>query len=219
MERRKALLVGIDNYSGGNQLHGCVNDARELAQLFAWHGDGSKNFDVELITAPVPQPDGTVPDADDPDTEHVCKKDGLSKDLLRERIKALFAGDVDIALFYFSGHGSLTSVGGKLIASDTRVSEDGLEMSDVLTWANKSDSQEKIIILDCCHSGDLGSSNIDRNVSEISHGMVVLTAALPSEEAKENNGGVAHGVFTELLSEALNGAAADLLGQITPGSI
>ncbi|HET9836883.1 MAG TPA: caspase family protein [Candidatus Angelobacter sp.] len=219
MERRKALLVGVDNYTVAKQLHGCVNDARELAQLFAWHGDGSKNFDIELITAPVPQPDGTVPDADDPDTEHVCKKDGLSKDLLRERIKALFEGDVDIALFYFSGHGSMTSVGGKLITTETRTPEDGLEMNDILTWANKSTTHEKIIILDCCHSGDFGSSNVDRNVCEISHGMVVMTAALPSEEAQENKGEVAHGVFTDLLAEALNGAAADLLGQITPGSI
>jgi len=219
MERRKALLVGIDNYSGSNQLHGCVNDARELAQLFAWHGDGSKNFDVEVLTAPLPNADGSFTDADDPDTEHVCKKEGFSKDLLRDRIKALFMGDVDIALFYFSGHGSLTSVGGKLITTDIKLAEDGLPMSDILEWANKSATQEKIIILDCCHSGDFGSSNADRNVSEISHGMVVMTAALPSEEAKENNGGVAHGVFTDLLAEALNGAAADLLGQITPGSI
>jgi hypothetical protein len=184
MERRKALLVGIDSYSGvDNQLHGCVNDARELAQLFAWHGDGSKNFDVELLTSPLPNPDGTFAAAEDPDTEHVCKKEGLTKDLLRDRIKALFAGDADIALFYFSGHGSLTSVGGTLITSDTKRAEDGLEMNDLLTWANKSATQEKIIILDCCHSGDFGSSNLDRNVSEISHGMVVMTAALPSEES------------------------------------
>src|SRR5947209_13807032 len=218
MDRRKALVVGIDNYSVAKQLHGCVNDAREVAQLFAWHGDGNKNFDVELLTGPLPKPDGSLPDAEDPDMEHVGK-DGINKDLLRDRIKALFEGEVDIALFYFSGHGSLTSVGGTLITTETTKPDDGLEMNDILAWANKSATHEKIIILDCCHSGDFGSSNTDRNLCEISHGMVVLTAALPSEEAQENNGGVSHGVFTELLSEALNGAAADLLGQITPGSI
>jgi hypothetical protein len=209
----------VNNYTVAHQLHDCVNDARELAELFAWHGDGSKNFDIELITAPLPDTDGNIPNADDPDTEHVCKKEGLSKDMLRDRIKALFEGEADIALFYFSGHGSLTSVGGKLITTDTRTPEDGLEMNDILTWANKSSTKEKIIILDCCHSGDFGSSSSDHNLCELSHGMVVMTAALPSEEAQEGKDGVPHGVFTELLSEALSGAAADLLGEITPGSI
>src|SRR5262249_27233428 len=73
------------------------------------------------------------------------------------------------------------------------------------------------IILDCCHSGAFGSPSINgANACEISEGMVVLTAALPSQQAMEERG---HGIFTSLLTEALNGAAADLLGQVTPGAI
>ena len=44
----------------------------------------------------------------------------------------------------------------------------------------------------------------------------MLTAALPSQQAIEEKG---HGIFTSLLAEALNGAASDLLGQVTPGAI
>lgn len=216
MDRKKALVVGIDNYPG-QELHDCVNDARMVAQLFARHGDGEPNFDVELITGPLPKPDGSIPEPEDADAE-TSPQGGITKDLLRDRIKALFDGDSDIALLYFSGHGCLTSVGGTLIATDIKKAEDGLEMDDVLTWANNSAAREKVIIFDCCHSGAFGSSNNNNRVCEISEGMVVLTAALPSQQAMESKG-IGHGVFTSLLAEGLNGAAADLLGQITPGAI
>ncbi|HEY1938890.1 MAG TPA: caspase family protein [Candidatus Angelobacter sp.] len=216
MDRKKALVVGIDNYPG-QELHGAVNDARSVAQLFARHGDGAPNFDLELITAPLPNADGSTPQPEDPDME-TSPKGGIAKSLLRDRIKALFEGDSEIALFYFSGHGSLASVGGTLITTEVRACEDGLEMNDVLTWANNSAAREKVIILDCCHSGAFGASNSNIKVCEISEGMVVLTAALPSQQAMESNS-VGHGVFTELLAEALNGAAADLLGQVTPGAV
>jgi hypothetical protein len=216
MDRKKALVVGIDYYPG-QELHDSVSDAREVAQLFRRHGDDEPNFDVELFTAPVPKPDGNIPPPEDPDAE-ISPKGGITKDLLRDRIKALFEGDSDIVLFYFSGHGSLTSVGGTLITTDIKKAEDGLEMNDVLIWANNSQAREKVIILDCCHSGAFGSANTSNKLYEISEGMIVFTAALPAQQAMESNSR-GHGVFTELLAEALNGAAADLLGQVTPGAI
>lgn len=44
---RKALVIGIDNYQT-SPLHGCVNDAKEIASLLKNNEDGSKNFDVRL---------------------------------------------------------------------------------------------------------------------------------------------------------------------------
>ena len=41
---RKALVVGIDNYSGC-PLHGCVNDACNVAELLKTHANGDKNFE------------------------------------------------------------------------------------------------------------------------------------------------------------------------------
>lgn len=29
--RKKALLIGVNNYPNGNELHGCVDDANELS--------------------------------------------------------------------------------------------------------------------------------------------------------------------------------------------
>jgi len=212
---QKALVVGIDNYTG-KPLSGCVNDARSVAQLFARHGNGDPNFDVELITAPQPDPDGSIPEPEDPDTES-CPKGGISKILLGKKIHDLFADNCDIALFYFSGHGTVTSVGGYILTTDTRSYDEGVAMDEILGYANHSAAREKIIILDCCHSGAFGSPSTEgSNVSQLSPGMVVLTAARDSEQAMETKG---HGIFTSLLVEALNGAAADLLGQVTPGAI
>jgi len=214
---KKALVVGIDNYPG-KLLSGCVNDARAVAQLFARHGDGEPNFDVELITAPQPNADGSIPEPGDPETES-SPKGGISKVLLGKKIHDLFAmGDSEtIALFYFSGHGTITSVGGYVLTTDTQSYDEGVAMDEILGYANHSPAGEKIIILDCCHSGAFGSPNISgSNVSQLSEGMVVLTAARDSEQAMETKG---HGIFTSLLVEAMNGAAADLLGQVTPGAI
>ena len=46
--------------------------------------------------------------------------------------------------------------------------------------------------------------------------MTVLTASSKSQYAAENEG---HGVFTTLLVDALNGSAANLVGEITPASV
>jgi hypothetical protein len=215
VDKKKALVVGIDNY-GDRSLSGCVNDARAVAGLLARHGDGEPNFEVQLVTAPKPNADGSIPDAPDPDTE-TCPKGGISRVLLRQQIKDLFEGDSDIALFYFSGHGMITSVGGFLITTDEQSYDEGVAMDELLAYANHSAAREKVIILDCCHSGEFGSPNLTgANVSQLSEGMVVLTAALPAQQAMETQG---HGIFTSLMVEALNGAAADILGQVTPGAI
>ena len=42
---KKALVIGIDDYPQ-QPLRGCVNDAHEIASLFEYNEDGTKNFDV-----------------------------------------------------------------------------------------------------------------------------------------------------------------------------
>ena len=90
-------------------------------------------------------------------------------------------------------------------------------MDEILKIANDSKAKDKIIILDCCHSGAFGSPAISGGVaSQIIEGVVVLTASRDSEVALEVNG---HGLFTSLMLDALQGGAADLRGHITPGSV
>lgn len=189
---RKALVVGIDNYPT-TPLHGCINDASAFANTMEKNGDGSPNFAVKLQT------------------------DVPTKSGLKALIIELFSGDSDIALLYFSGHGDLNTIGGYIVTPDYKQYDEGVSMDEILTIANKSKAKDKIIILDCCHSGAFGSpATSGGTTAQIIEGVVVLTASRDSEAALEVNG---HGVFTSLLLDALQGGATDLRGHITPGSV
>ncbi|MBN1974272.1 MAG: caspase family protein [Sedimentisphaerales bacterium] len=192
---RKALVVGIDNYSNV-PLSGCVNDANAIANVLRTNGDGSINFSVRLLTSP---------------------STTIDKVSLRKNIEILFAGKCNIALLYFSGHGFIKSTGGYLVTTDAKQYDEGVSMDEILTLANESKIEDKVIILDCCHSGAAGTPRIvGNNIALLSEGLSVLTASRDSESALEVNGS---GVFTSLVVDALKGGAADLRGNITPGSI
>lgn len=71
--------------------------------------------------------------------------------------------------------------------------------------------------IDCCHSGAVGAFNLmGGKTSMLNNGVTILTASKQDEVSMEING---HGVFTTLLIEALKGGAANVSGNITPGSI
>jgi hypothetical protein len=85
-----------------------------------------------------------------------------------------------------------------------------------MTFANKSPARSRIIILDSCHSGVVGAHAVHGQLTEIAEGVTILTASTKDQYAAEENGG---GVFTGLLIDALGGVAANLVGQVTPGSV
>lgn len=188
---KKALIIGINDYPT-SPLRGCVNDAAGLATIMETHGDGSPNFDVRLETNV-----GT-------------------KSELKTMISELFSGDSDTVLLYFSGHGFLNELGGYLVTPDHKKYDEGISMDDVLGLANQSRSKNKIIILDCCHSGSFAAPNLGRGAMPIEEGISILTASRADEPSVEING---HGVFTNLLLDALQGGAADLRGHISPGGV
>lgn len=192
---RKALIVGVDDYSV-KPLHGCVNDAEDVSALLSRHDDGSINFAVQLRTS---------------------KTDQINKSALKGWISDCFKGDEEIALFYFSGHGVIDPTGGYIVTPDYAPMDWGISMQDILTFANNSKCKNKIIILDCCHAGSVGVINtLGQQTAMINEGVTILTASKYDESAAEANG---HGVFTELLTEALKGGAADITGNISPGSV
>lgn len=190
---KKALIIGINDYPQA-PLTGCENDAYAIKSILDTNGDGSPNFDIELQL--------NVP----------------TKSKLKTLIIDLFQGDSDIALLYFSGHGYIDDLGGGfLVTPDAQKNDLGVGMDEILNYANASKCKNKVIILDCCHSGAFGSPSSNNNKADIGDGITILTASKSDEVSLENIGG--HGVFTTLLLEALKGGAADLRGHITPGSI
>lgn len=194
---KKALVVGINYYSNVGTLHGCVKDAYAVSQVLMRHMDGQLNFDVKQITA-------------------VDAASAINRKQLKENVISLFADDSEIALFYFAGHGHVEDASGYLVTSDCTDGDDGLSLEEVLGYANESKAKNKIIILDSCYSGTAGTPKSLGDKALLSEGMTILTASSKDQYAQEVNGS---GVFTSLLVDALNGGAANLLGDITPGSI
>jgi hypothetical protein len=185
-------LVGIDAYPFG-PLGGCVADADALGKLLARNEDGSRNFDVRLIT--------------DPPTK-------LTRPALRKAVVKLFEQPAEVALFYFSGHGTENDLGGYLVTPDASTYDEGVAMEDIIKLANNSSVTEAIIMVDCCHSGHLGNlSDGPREANptaKVREGVSILTASRSTEVAIEADG---RGVFSSLVCLALEGGAADIQGR------
>lgn len=192
---KRALIVGVDDYPSA-PLHGCVHDANSVASVLEANGDGSPNFAVKVMTSP---------------------GDSVTRASLREAIDTLFAGEVDVALLYFSGHGYIDGTGGYLVTTDVAAYDEGVGMDYILALANQSKAKNRIILLDCCHSGAFGTPAVaGGQTSQLADGMTVLTASRDSESALEVDG---RGLFTALVVDALQGGACDLRGHVSPGSV
>jgi hypothetical protein len=194
---RKALVVGVDYYDTISGLHGCVGDAYNVKSVLERHGDGSVNFGVRLLSA-------------------TGAGDRVTKGEIKEAVRELFKDDSEIALFYFAGHGHVEATGGYLCGSECATGDDGLSLVEVVTLANTSKARNKIIILDSCHSGITGNQPLGAQAAELTDGLTILTASTADQYATEENGS---GIFTTLLVDALSGAAGNLLGDVTPGSV
>jgi hypothetical protein len=194
---KKALIIGIDFYERVSPLYGCVNDAYNMKGVLARHGDGTVNFDVRLLAATGPR--ATVSRAE-----------------LRDAVTELFSDDSDIALFYFAGHGYVDAVDGYLWSSEAANGHDGLALSEIVRMANASPAKNRLIVLDSCHAGVAGESRSGSLCTELREGTTIMTASTAEQYADEQNGA---GVFTTLFVDALNGGAANLVGEITPGSV
>jgi len=194
---RIALVVGINYYEHSNPLFGCVNDAHAVKAVLERHDGGAVNFDCMLLT-------GTGP------------SDRVDRGNLKDSIKKLFETEAETALFYFAGHGYIEATGGYLLATDSIRGDEGISLSEILTLANASPATNKVIVLDSCHSGIAGTPPSSEPLATLSEGLTILTASTKDQYATEENG---RGVFTTLFVDALNGSAANLTGDITPGSV
>ena len=189
---RKALVVGLDNYPKC-PLSGCVNDAVAVANIVSKNEDGSPNFEVKTILDIVPQR------------------------TLMKNIYELFDGNSDVELFYFAGHGLVNNGVSYIVTTDYDDYNYGVRLDDILQAANASKAKHKIIILDSCYSGAMGTPGFFGNDQAlIGDGLTILTSSMSNQTSTEVDG---HGLFTALLLEALKGGAADVTGSITPGSI
>jgi len=200
---RRALIIGINTYQNGNNLSTCVADAEAMGQLLEQHEDERPNYDCRILL------------------DKTEKGAPVTMAGLRESCNQLFADTKDDVLFYFSGHGALTSFGGYLCAYDSVRNNLGVPMQEIMQMAYDSRARDILMILDCCHSGDLGNSSILRTgqgdlLATIRTDMTLIAASQSSESSFE---GEKYGAFTAALIDALRGGAADRLGWVTAPSI
>ena len=200
MQRKKAVAIGIDDYSLA-PLKGCTNDAIAVAGLLAHDGDGDPNFAVKLLTS----------------------QDGLvGIETMTTAIEQLFTGTADTALLYFAGHGILNQQtnSGYIVAQDGKKGAWGMALSDIIGLANAAHPRirSSVIILDSCHSGfagELPGLKAD-GPSIIGTGVTILSSSHRGGVAEE---GKVHGIFTDILVDGLRGGCCDILGNITPASL
>lgn len=198
---KRALLVGINDYDQVSPLSGCVPDATVMSEVLSRNSDGSLNFDCRLLISPGPHP--------------------ITRGFLRQQWRELFQDFRGDVLFYFSGHGTPTEVGGYLVTQEGTPDDPGLAMNDLLTMANESTASTVLLILDCCFSGSVGSlpgsqAGSLESRAVLREGVTILAASRASQVSMEVGG---HGVFTNLVLGALRGGAADVRGRVSAASI
>ena len=201
---RRALVVGIDTYKNASKLSSCVADADAIAQLLEQNADERPNYLCRVLLDKM--------------------EDGqqITRASLREACQELFSNFKGDVLFYFSGHGVLTSYGGHLCAFDSQKNDWGVPMQEIVEMAINSTARDIIMILDCCHSGDIADPTIlnakrgGDPLAVLRENMTVIAASLKAQPSVEAGG---HGLFTASLLDALAGGAADHMGWVTAPSI
>jgi formylglycine-generating enzyme required for sulfatase activity len=133
----------------------------------------------------------------------------------------------DLLLLYYSGHGIRDDGDLYLAVKDTEtdvVSATALEAAFVRAQLDKSGSQRKVVVLDCCHSGAFAggakavlgtSAGALEAFAGSGYGRVILTASNAVEfawEGDERLGEAPTSVFTHFLVQGLRTGAADLNG-------
>jgi caspase domain-containing protein len=198
----RALIVGIDKYDHIRSLSGCVDDAYAMRDVLETHENGDPNFSCYLYTSRGENP--------------------ITRKFLRRKWSELFASYEGDTLFYFSGHGHPTEVGGFIVTQDAEPGDPGLSMNDLLTLANNSRAKSVLLVLDCCYAGMLGNPNLlqgDRRVESMAllrEGLTILAASRPDQTAELDGG---QSVFTTLVLEALRGGAADVRGRVSAAAV
>jgi len=201
MARRAALIVGIDTYAHFESLSACVTDAEAMSVALGRHKDGKINYECRSLLDRM--------------------EDGhpITRASFREACQELFdfSGDV---LLYFSGHGYLSSTGGYLCTSDAQTNDWGVPMQEIVDMAMRSPAREILLILDCCHGGDIANPTVMKGgtnpLALLREEMTVIAASRDSQLSLEEAG---HGLFTAAVLDALAGGAADHMGWVTAPAI
>lgn len=194
---RDALIVGINTYKTLPPLNAPANDAEAIALRLHTQGEFRVHRMPEIIENGQPTIGVRTP---------------VTTRALEEALIRLFKPNgkniPQTALFYFSGHGFQRDAGvreGYLVTSDAdpSVGNYGISLFWLRRLLQESPVQQRIIWLDCCHSGELlNFLEADPGAHEGTD-RLLMAASREYEPAYEALTGT-HSVFTSALLSALN---------------
>ena len=184
-QKRKAVVIGMSDYSGNNRLDNTLNDANDMTDMLTKLG-----FEVTLLTNNDLQP-------------------------LRSNLSKWYnsiEGD-DMAVFYYAGHGMeingknfLIPIGAELY-SEADVLTYTLSVNNVLDNMDAKKVNMKLLILDACRNNEFARSwnrGIgDNGLSAISaQGTYIAFATAPNSTAQDG-GDLRNGIFTYYLKQEI----------------
>ncbi|MGD1705161.1 caspase family protein, partial [Dapis sp. BLCC M229] len=200
--RIEALVVGVNNhiYDRSLNLKVPIHDAEAIASMLEKYG----KFHVQRL-----------PKGYDEKGREIYTLNGKvkSKDL-QPRISNLFnptsKNEIpDVALFFFAGHGYITTEGGVregfLVTSDAQPKRNfyGISLNWFKELLQKSPVKKQIVWLDCCFSGELLNFEEADPGSGKEISRCFITASRSFETSMEQLDGT-HGMFTSRLLKGLN---------------
>lgn len=196
--RNLAILVGVGSFqdSAFKPLRFCDNDVEEFGRVLSSPEIGE--FEVRKLRAP--------------ERDQILETLDKSASELKPN---------DKLVFYYAGHGKRSPSGRLyLVAKDTKIDAfraTGVPIDQVLEIMQESKSSQRVMILDCCHSGAVGGEfrgDIADNLQELARarGTCILAAStgiqLAEERESVGSDGRGNGIFTRYLVEGLQSGLA-----------
>jgi len=194
---RDGLIVGINQYQSLPGLNAPAEDAEAVAGRLQTQGE----FRVHRLPEVIKKGRPAVGNRNKVTTAQ------LEASLI-ELFKPKGKNIPTTALFYFSGHGLQREAGvqeGYLATSDTDPSKGnfGIPLNWLRRLLQQSPVRQLIIILDCCHSGELLSFNEADPGARAGIDRLFMAASREYESAYESLEGK-HSVFTKALLSGLD---------------
>jgi formylglycine-generating enzyme required for sulfatase activity len=199
MGKKIALLIGVSEYEPGlNPLPGAVNDVDAMQRVLA-NPEMGEFADIAVLKNPQRQ-----------DIEDAIYK------LFANRSKD------DLLLLYFSGHGIKDEIGRLYLSTRATRKDNGKLVKPSAVTANflnesikDSQSQRKVIILDCCFSGAIATGmtvkddgNVDIQQQLGGKGRAILTSSTSTQYSFEQEGSELS-IYTRYMVEGIEKGAAD----------
>lgn len=187
-----AILIGIDKYTTQAPLSACVNDTKLLTETLA----RNCGYDRSRITVI---------------TDAAATKNNIQKTIV-DVLKKVSLND--IVFISYAGHGMCLDGQSFFCPVDNDPANaklTGVRCDEIRSMLNDCKAAQKILVIDCCHSGTANKvGSPDSSSQEVAggfqnaNGLITLAGCRRDQESTETNG---HGVFTAQFAKGLAGEA------------